>query len=147
MELAKLLSKLEGVDDPMGDVVSTRASLDHGDATMSDDDGGKEGEDGLEVHRRSTASAADFGQSSASDDHDHDHEEHLHHDDDHHHGGQMPHDAGDFFRRAFSGGPFGAGGGGGGFHYFSSSGGGFGHGYGGGGRHGEEDHRVECNQM
>ena len=75
MELAILLSKLEGSDDPTKNVVGTNDG--DGDATIMS----KEGTGGNDlVHYLSMASASDFGHSNNSDEH-HDND-HLHHDED-----------------------------------------------------------------
>jgi len=155
VELARLLSKLEGSNDPTKNVV--RMSDGDGDATPMNKPGTGENES---IHHLSMASASDFGSSTNPDDH-HD-DEQLHHDEDGG-GNQMPHgfgsteNVGDFFQRAFNGrshaagggfgGPFGLGGGtGGGFQHFSSGGGRSGYGNQNGGGE-EEDHKVECHQM
>mmetsp|Transcript_23581 Transcript_23581/g.44824 ORF Transcript_23581/g.44824 Transcript_23581/m.44824 type:complete len:440 (+) Transcript_23581:507-1826(+) len=134
VELARLLSKLEGAEDPTRNVVRAASS------NAVDDVGAKEEE---AVHDLEMASASDFGSSVDSQ---------ADHDDDDDARRRMPHgfgsteDVGDFFQRAFGGRSQGFGGGNG-FHYFSSGGGnGGGYGYHGGGRE-EEDHKVECNQM
>ena len=156
VELAKLLSKLEGKDDPTTDVMKV---LDGNSSSKSEDtdrQGGK-GDKSSFVHRLVVSSASEFGRSSSNDDgNDYDDADHhdeylqdLHEEDvhNHHPRGHMH----DFFQRAFHGGgrsfsgPFGFGtSSGGGFRYFSSS---------SGNRHGgpvygeEDDHQVECNQM
>ncbi len=161
VELAKLLSKLEGKDDPTTDVMKV---LDE-DLSSNSDDADKQSEKGDKssfVHRLVVSSASEFGRSSSNDDgNDYDNADHhdeylqdLHEEDvhNHHPRGHMH----DFFQRAFHGGgrshgftgPFGFGStsSGGGFRYFSSS-------SSSGNRHGgpvygeEDDHQVECNQM
>ena len=163
VELARLLSKLEGRnDDPTVGIVHSSSRVD-GDATTTTttvDDDVESGGMNDTVHYLSMASASDFGQSTTTYDDHTDHDEHLRHDDEEdgggHHGMHHHHhhhqDVSDFFRRAFTGAgrsssPFG---GTGGFHYFSSgTDGSRGYGYnnhgGAGGE--EEDHKVECNQM
>jgi hypothetical protein len=155
--LAKLLSKLEGKDDPTTDVMKV---LD-GDLSPNSDDTDEKREKGDKstfVHRLAVSSASEFGRSSSNDDDKDDADHHdeylqdLHEEDvhNHHPRGHMH----DFFQRAFHGGgrshgfsgPFGFGStsSGGGFRYFSSS---------SGNRHGgpvygeHDDHQVECNQM
>jgi len=132
VELARLLSKLEGrSDDPTVGIVHSSSRVD-GDATTTTttvDDDVESGGMNDTVHYLSMASASDFGQSTTTYDDHTDHDEHLRHDDEEdgggHHGMHHHHhhqDVSDFFRRAFTGAgrsssPFG---GTGGFHYFSS---------------------------
>jgi DnaJ-class molecular chaperone len=82
------------------------------------------------------ASASDFGRNTEEAIQD----EHLQHEEDLH-----SNDLNDFFQRAFHGRGASSFGGfnNGGFHYFSSSGRGFGYGQQGG----DDEHKVECNQM
>jgi hypothetical protein len=176
LELARLLNKLEGSPyDPASHVVRI-VDATEGDTGAMDDAARRESEsdDPTMVHHLKIASASDFGRSpgvaSNDDDDRQDHDEHLRPDDDDdddmdlNMGASRGGDFGGFFHRAFSAGrgsssPIG------GFRYFSSSSGGsFGGAFGGdsggkefgyGGRHhggnvsgvGEEDHKVECNQM
>lgn len=177
VELARLLSKLDGSEDPTSHVIHGAADTSHDNGDNTATAAWKE-ESSVEnseprsskmVQHLAVASASDFGQSPDSDNE----QDTGHHDDDDTDGGQgnnfgATEDVSEFFQRAFTGGngqraggfggPFGlggTGGGGGGFHYFSSSnnggGGRSGFGYSGGHHHGgggeEEDHKVECNQM
>ena len=144
VELAKLLSKLEGKEDPTTDVIKVWEEGENKDDT----DGSEEKSP---IHRLSVSSASQFGKSPTSNDDD---EEHLHNDDDEgHHGGMHG-----FFHRAFHGGGgrshtsgfggpfgFGASSSGGGFRYYSSSSGGSR----GGPVYGDEDghNDVQCQQM
>ncbi len=149
VELARLLSKLEGKEDPTTDVIKVWEG-----GANNDTDVNGEGKKSF-VHRLSVSSASEFGRSSSSND-DADHDEHLHEDDEEeqHHRGMN-----NFFHRAFHGGrsqhssgfsgPFGFGGAttsGGGFRYYSSSSGG---GSRGGPVYGDEDghNDVQCQQM
>jgi hypothetical protein len=152
VELARLLSKLEGKKDPTTDVIQVW----DGGANNDTDDNGEGGK--AFVHRLSVSSASEFGRSHSSYD-DADHDAHLHQDEDdeevgHHHRGMNN----NFFYRAFHGGrshssefsgPFGFGGGttpGGGFRYYSSSSGDRSR---GGPVYGDEDghNDVQCQQM
>ena len=147
VELAKLLSKLEGKEDPTADVIK-----------VWEEGEKKDDVDAIEekspIHRLSVSSASQFGQSPTSNIDD-DNEEHLHNDDDDegHHGGMNG-----FFHRAFHGnggrshasgfgGPFGFGTStsGGGFRYYSSTSGGSR----GGPVYGDDDghNDVQCQQM
>lgn len=145
IELARLLCKLEGKDDPTVVV---------GEDGMPTDVSGDNSNSGEEVNYLAVASGSDFGTSHTADDHDTvDHDEHLRHDEDEEHEAHFPpgfrgsEDLSDFFQRAFAGRSHSSfGGGGSGFHYFSSGGGrGFGYDQGAGGN--DDDHKVECNQM
>ncbi len=168
VELARLLNKLEGKSyDPACHVVRVVDAID-GDTDAMDDAAraGGESDDPTMVHHLEVASASDFGRSVGVASHDDDdgqhHDEHLRPNDDEDanmdagRGG----DFGDFFHRAFGAGRGSSSSSGGGFRYFSSSSGSAfgetfggdsgGFGYGGGGNVGglgEEDHKVECNQM
>ncbi|KAK1736871.1 DnaJ domain-containing protein [Skeletonema marinoi] len=149
VELARLLSKLEGKEDPTTDVIKV---WEEGDANNADKDVNGESF----VHRLSVSSVSEFGR-SAFENNDADHDDHLHQDDEEeeHHRGMN-----NFFHRAFHGGgrsshssgfsgPFGFGGAsssGGGFRYYSSS---SGSGSRGGPVYGDEDghNDVQCQQM
>ena len=161
VELARLLSKLEGKEDPTTDVVKV---LNGKDDASNNDIVGENKNKGKEsiVHRLVVSSASEFGRKGNENDADHD--EHLHHQEDdeieeyHNRRGHVH----DFFQRAFhhgersshSGftGPFGFGFGGtsfggGSVRYFSSSSSSS-SGRRGGPVYGEEDdHQVECSQM
>ncbi|KAL7541974.1 hypothetical protein ACHAWF_012903, partial [Thalassiosira exigua] len=132
VELARLLAKLEGGEDPSTSAVQDDATETGGakDGEAKEGDEG-EGEDDA-VRRLSPASASDFGK---SDDGDRSRDEHLPHEDDEEDAGRghQHRHASEFFRQAFGGGGRPAGGfgfsssfgdGGGGFRYYSSSSGG-----------------------
>lgn len=127
---------------------------------------GRKSDDPTMVHHLEIASASDFGRPAGIPSHDdderQDHDEHLRPDEDSNMGASRGGDFGDFFQRAFAAGRGSPSPSSGGFRYFSSSSGGSfggtfggdlgagGFGYGGGGDVGglgEEDHKVECNQM
>jgi hypothetical protein len=138
MELARLLHKLEGKEDPSLIVKSNNGITSEGNNHPKQE---------ADIHYLEPASASDFGTSHPPETIDHD--EHLRHEeDDSHSNGFHTNDLNDFFQKAFTGRAYGSsfgsfGNGGGGFHYFSSGGKGFGY----NGQSGEEDHKVECNQM
>ena len=151
VELARLLSKLEGKEDPTTDVIKV---WEEGESNNVNTDANGESV----VHRLSISSASEFGRSSFGHN-DASHDDHLHEDDEEeeHHRGMH-----NFFHRAFHGGsgrshsssgfggPFGFGGAstspGGGFRYYSSSTMG---GNRGGPVYGDEDghNDVQCQQM
>lgn len=150
VELARLLSKLEGKDDPTTDIIKVWEEGSEANTNDHDADG-----NGETVHRLSISSASEFGRSSFENN-DTGHDDHLHEDDEEEHHRGMN----NFFHRAFHGGsgrshssgfsgPFGFGSAssspGGGFYYSSSSMGG----RRGGPVYGDEDghNDVQCQQM
>ncbi|KAL3792566.1 hypothetical protein HJC23_005536 [Cyclotella cryptica] len=133
MELARLLHKLEGKEDPSIVVKSNNSTTTEGNKYPTED---------ANILYLEPALASDFGSSHPTENNDHD--EHLRHeDDDSHSHGFHTNDLNDFFQRAFGGRTYGSSFGSSGFHYFSSGGRGFGY----DAESGEDDHKVECNQM